>query len=185
MLVAQSCPTLCDPLDCSPPGSSVHGILQARILEWVAMPFSRGSSQPRDQTQISYIAGRFFTVQATWESWGNTEQWHFPWAFLSSQVEPLGTTALGNLQWNPHWRCVLPWNASPFFKFLLHRAEGRFGEVQCGTEKGKKPFLHTRAAMNADHLCPSWSAGNGLALEPHHIYRSKHKWLLPDCFMIH
>ena len=70
-------------------------------------------------------------------------------------------------------------------KFLLHRAEGRFGEVQCGTEKGKKPFLHTRAAMNADHLCPSWSAGNGLALEPHHIYRSKHKWLLPDCFMIH
>ena len=51
--------------------------------------------------------------------------------------------------------------------------------------QGKKPFLHTRAVMNADHLCPSWSAGNGLALEPHHIYRSKHKWLLPDCFMIH
>ena len=46
--------------------------------------------------------------------------------------------------------------------------------MQCGTEKGKKPFLHTRAVMNADHLCPSWSAGNGLALEPHHIYRSKH-----------
>ena len=46
--VAQSCPTLCDPRDCSPPGSSVHGLLQARILEWVAMPSSRGSSQPRD-----------------------------------------------------------------------------------------------------------------------------------------
>ena len=44
MLVTQSCPTLCDPMDCSPPGSSVHGILQARILEWVAIPFSRGSS---------------------------------------------------------------------------------------------------------------------------------------------
>ena len=44
----QSCLTLCNPLDCSPPGSSVHGILQARILEWVAMPFSRGSSQPKD-----------------------------------------------------------------------------------------------------------------------------------------
>ena len=44
VLVAQSCPTLCDPMDCSPPGSSVHGILQARILEWVAIPFSRGSS---------------------------------------------------------------------------------------------------------------------------------------------
>ena len=44
----QLCPTLCDPMDCSPPGSSVHGILQARILEWVTMPFSKGSSQPRD-----------------------------------------------------------------------------------------------------------------------------------------
>ena len=51
VLVAQSCLTLCNPMDCSLPGSSVHGILQARILEWVAMPFSTGSSQPRDQTQ--------------------------------------------------------------------------------------------------------------------------------------
>ena len=50
-LVAQSCLTLCDPEDCSLPGSFVHGILQARILEWIAMPSSRGSSQPRDQTQ--------------------------------------------------------------------------------------------------------------------------------------
>ena len=52
---AQSCLTLLDPMDCSPPGSSVHGILQARILEWVAIPFSRRSSQPRDQTQVSRI----------------------------------------------------------------------------------------------------------------------------------
>ena len=51
VLVAQSCPSLCDPMDCSPPGSSVHGILQARVLEWVAMPFSRRSSQPRDGAQ--------------------------------------------------------------------------------------------------------------------------------------
>ena len=51
MLVAQTCPSLCDPMDCSPPGSSVHGILQARVLEWVAMPFSRRSSQPRDGAQ--------------------------------------------------------------------------------------------------------------------------------------
>ena len=60
VLVAQSCPTLCGPMDCNPPGSSVHGILQSRILEWVAIPFSRGSSQPRDQTRVSCIAGRFF-----------------------------------------------------------------------------------------------------------------------------
>ena len=61
VLVAQSCPTLCDPMDCRP-GPSAHGILQARILEWVVIPFSRGSSQPRDQTQVSLIAGRFSTV---------------------------------------------------------------------------------------------------------------------------
>ena len=58
--VAQSCSTLCDPMDCSLPGSSVHGILQARVLEWVAISFSRGSSQPRDQTQVSHTAGRRF-----------------------------------------------------------------------------------------------------------------------------
>ena len=51
--VAQSCPTLCHPVDCSLQGSSVHGILQARILEWVAISFSRGSSQPRDRIQGS------------------------------------------------------------------------------------------------------------------------------------
>ena len=55
--VANSCPTLCNPKDCSPPGSSVQGILQARLLEWVAISFSRGSSWPRDWTQVSWIAG--------------------------------------------------------------------------------------------------------------------------------
>ena len=50
----------CNPIDCSLPGSSVHGILQARILEWVAISFSRGSSRPRNQTLVSYLAGRFF-----------------------------------------------------------------------------------------------------------------------------
>ena len=52
----QLCLTLSDPVDCSPPGSSVHGILQARILEWVAMPAFRASSQPRDQTRVSYVS---------------------------------------------------------------------------------------------------------------------------------
>ena len=66
--VAKSCPILCDPMDCSLPGSSVHGILQASILEWVAVSFSRRSSQPRDQTQVSRIAGRYFTIWATWEA---------------------------------------------------------------------------------------------------------------------
>ena len=65
MLVAQSCPTLCGPVDCSLPSSSVHGILQERILEWVAISFSRGSSQSRDRNQVFCIAGRFFTIWAT------------------------------------------------------------------------------------------------------------------------
>ena len=60
--VTQSCLTLCDTMDCSPPGSSVHGIFQARVLEWVAISFSRGSSQPRDQIRVSRIAGRRFTI---------------------------------------------------------------------------------------------------------------------------
>ena len=67
-LVSQSYLTLCCPMDCSPLDSSVHGISQARILEWVAMPSSRGSSRPRDQTQLSCIAGRFFTDGATREA---------------------------------------------------------------------------------------------------------------------
>ena len=62
MLITQLCLTVCDPMDHSPAGSSVHGILQARILQWVAIPFSRGSSQPKDQTQVSCTAGRFFTI---------------------------------------------------------------------------------------------------------------------------
>ena len=61
--VAQLCPILCNPMD-----YTVHGILQTRILKWVAVPFSRESSQPKDQTQVSHIAGRFFTSWATRES---------------------------------------------------------------------------------------------------------------------
>ena len=63
-LVARSYPTLCEPMDCRPPGSSVHEVSQARVLEWVAVAFSRGSSWSRDQTQVSYLAGRFFTTES-------------------------------------------------------------------------------------------------------------------------
>ena len=66
-LVAQSCPTLCNPMDHSLTSSSVHGIFQARILEWVAISFSRGSSRPRNQIWVSHIVGRRFTIWATRE----------------------------------------------------------------------------------------------------------------------
>ena len=65
MLIAQTCPTLCDPMDCSLPDSPVHGICQARTLEWVAIPFSRGSTLSRNQTGVSLPASRFFTFWAT------------------------------------------------------------------------------------------------------------------------
>ena len=77
VLVAQLCLTLCDPIDYSPPGSSVHGILQARILEWVAILFFSGSCRPRDWTCISCSAGRFFTIWATREA-------HFSYMFIFS-----------------------------------------------------------------------------------------------------
>ena len=66
--VGQLCLTFCNPVDCSPPGSSIHGILQARILEWVAISFSRGSSQPRDWTRVSRIADRRFNLWDTREA---------------------------------------------------------------------------------------------------------------------
>ena len=65
VLFAQLCPKLCDHMDCSLPGSSIHGILQIRILEWIDILFSRGSSWPRDCTRVSYIAGRLFIIWAT------------------------------------------------------------------------------------------------------------------------
>ena len=85
----QSCPTLCNPEDCSPPASSVHGILQARILEWVAMPPSRGSSWPRGQTHIthiSYIGRGFFTTSVIWVpmQWELTRIKYLPSSFPST-----------------------------------------------------------------------------------------------------
>ena len=84
--VAQSCLTLCDPVD-----YTVHGILQARILDWGAFPFSRGSSQPRDRTQVSHIAGSFFTLSQPQGSPGTLEWVNLPllqWIFLTQESNP-------------------------------------------------------------------------------------------------
>ena len=79
---AQSCSTLCNTMDCSPSGSSVHEISQTRILEWVTISSSRGSSQLRDWTWVSYTAGRFFTIWATREAFSGMVlllSWTFNW----------------------------------------------------------------------------------------------------------
>ena len=78
--VARSCPTLCNPMDCSLPGFYVHGIFQASVLEWVAISFSRGSSHPRNWTQVSHTVGRCFTLWATRE----VQKW-YRWSYLQNR----------------------------------------------------------------------------------------------------
>ena len=82
--VIQPCPISCHPID-----YTVHGILQARILEWLAVPFSRGSLQPRDQTPVSHIAGRFFTSRATWKpkNTGVGSLSLLQWIFLTQKLK--------------------------------------------------------------------------------------------------
>ena len=91
-LVIQLSSTLCNPMDYSPPGTSVHGILQARILEWVAMSFSRGSPQPRDQTQVSWIAEDSLPPELPGKTYGQHVKWkllshvqHVPWTIESME----------------------------------------------------------------------------------------------------
>ena len=100
-LVAQPCPSPCDPMDCSLPDSSVHKILQARILEWVAIPFSRGSSPARDRTQVSCISGRFLTSWATREAKGKFRRYKNACRgkhthFFRSQMKEYGHLTLVN-----------------------------------------------------------------------------------------
>ena len=112
VLVAQSCPTLCDPMDSNPPCSSVHEIFRARILEWVAISFSRGSSQPRDRTQVSCTAGKFFTNWATREAPLSLFQRLFPTQRSNSDL-PRCRQILYQLSHKGSPR-ILEWVAYPF-----------------------------------------------------------------------
>ena len=115
-----SCPTLCDPLDCNLPGSSIHGIFQARILEWVPVPFSRGSSQFKDQTQVSHVAGGFFTSWATREA---QEYWS-GYPVPSQQIFPTQESNWGL----PHCRRILyqlSYKGSPTLIFLRKTLHNR------------------------------------------------------------
>ena len=106
--VAQSCPTLCDPMDCKLPASSVRGIFQARVLEWVAISFSRGSSQPRDQTQVSCIAGRCFTIWATREAPNHMREGKRGWVprQQSTWMQAIWVSHLGIFSFILHWNIV-------------------------------------------------------------------------------
>ena len=120
--VAQLCPTLCDPMGCSLPCSSIHGIFQARVLEWAAFSFSRGSSWPRDRTWVSCIVGRCFTVWATREvSIGPCSPWNLwrrihPCLFIASSDLP--TIFASPWRVNALLQCpVFTW---PSFSLFLH-----------------------------------------------------------------
>ena len=103
--VTQSCSTLCDSTDCSLPGSSAHGIFQARVLEWLAISFSRGSSRPRDWTQISCIVGRRFPIWVTREvKTCITVQGTFVFYYLFILTTPHGMWDLSSQTRN--WTCA-------------------------------------------------------------------------------
>ena len=130
-LVAQSCPTLCSPMDCLLPDSSVHGILQTRILEWVAMPSSRGSSQSRNQTGVSCIAGRFFTSWATREAPSTTGGFCalllLLLGFPGSSISKESATQCRRPEFNP-WVRKIPWrkkDGSPLLYSCLENPKDR------------------------------------------------------------
>ena len=122
----QECLTLCDRMVCSLPGSSVHGILQARILESAAMPFSRGFSQPRDQTHVSCIAGRLFTVWATREAPGK------PLVITYSFVCRHQPTLVRN-----HWNVIIVENSSERIIALFIQDIARAGNAMNIKNMGK------------------------------------------------
>ena len=97
----QSCPALCNPMDCSPPSSSVHGILQARILEWVLMPSSRGSSYPRDQTHIS--CGSCVAAGATGEAPEAVSVSQFSCSVMSDSMTPWTAARQASLSITNSW----------------------------------------------------------------------------------
>ena len=140
MKVAQSCPTLFDPMDYSLPGYSVHGILQQRILEWVAIPFSRGSSQPRDRTQVSHIAGSFFTIWATREA---------PDVLKASPNEMIWWPSSPKAYWSPRIDNINPYDMA----LLLHHQPIREFDTSWSLML-RLPFLTSVPFISVAPSCP-------------------------------
>ena len=135
----QSCLTLGSPMDCTLPGSSVHGILQARILEWVAMPFSRGASQTRDHTQVSHIAGRFSSIWASRKTLSQRGLWPLRWA----QGWPLCSLYFMLVEWLQLF--LLSWlvSASGFLFAMFHHG-GCFSLPSSPTSGNQPQYTRTR-----------------------------------------
>ena len=99
--VTQLCPSLCDPMNCSLPGSSVHGIFQARILEWDAISFSKVSSQPRDQTQVSALQADALPSEPAGKppklGKASTLAWKIPWTEEPGRLQSMGSLRVGHV----------------------------------------------------------------------------------------
>ena len=121
--VSQLCPTLCDPIDCSLPDSSVHGIFQAIVLEWIAISFSRGSSQPRDRTRVSRIVDRRFTVWATREVQPLIPYIDVPGALLNTEdgLIEKGCKLSGFNEPTVHWMVLSSWMKETLTATRHHR----------------------------------------------------------------
>ena len=132
-------------MDCSLPGSSVHGILQARILEWVAMSFSRESSWPRDRTQVSHIAGRFFTIWAT-RGFSQNKYTIFKWVFSFTMWTKFFTLVVR--YWCPSWQTLFR-NQAPYLQSIC---QSTVKESQVQGPENTAPACH-RGRRHRNAVC--------------------------------
>ena len=166
-LFLQSRLTLCDPMDCSQPGSSVPGILQARILEWVAMPSSRGSSQPREHTQISHIAGGFFTIWATREDGllepGNPE---------TVQLEGTISSNIGNVipNFSVPWRFI---GLTDFCIFYIFQFSSSCIYLEADTENSFNANLQKRKNKDSEFSLTLFGPQENKLLKAIHLVSDK------------
>ena len=169
VLVTQLCPTLCDPMVCGPPGYSVHGIHQARILEWVAMPFSRGSSWTRDRAWVPCIAGRFFIIWAIKEyhlvkrgqvwDWGSEQLvTSEKMKILVKQIKSLGISWAGLPSELAMYVTLKGMTWALWLRQKKKRPSRTWVSAPGGTETCYTP--ESNSVQCTQHIC-TWSSSNG------------------------
>ena len=156
VLVTQLCPTLCDPTNCSPPVFSVHGILQARIFEWIAIPFSRGSSRPRDWTLVSCTASRFFTIWDTVKS-----HYNLITSFILTPSSYTGITFWSTGTSTYKWESGTDRSTTPHSRLfsrtlnLKHNDQGKTWQFHQGRSVWESLFIRS-PWLFCLNFCPSW-----------------------------